>query len=43
MKRILTTGRFEKDVKQASRRGLALERLWTLVETLARGEQLAPR
>lgn len=43
MKRILTTGRFEKDVKLAIRRGLELERLWALVEQLARGQQLAPR
>ncbi|HEY3777325.1 MAG TPA: type II toxin-antitoxin system YafQ family toxin [Rhizomicrobium sp.] len=44
MKRILTTGRFEMDVTTlAIRRGLAVQRLWTLVDHLARGEQLAPR
>jgi mRNA interferase YafQ len=42
MKRILTTGRFEKDVKPAIRRGRAPERLWAVVEQLARGEPLAP-
>ena len=43
MKRILTTGRFEKDVKLARSRGLDVSRLWTIVEQLARGEALAAR
>jgi len=43
MKRILTTGRFEKDVKLAIKRGLDQERLWSLVEQLAHGQRLAPR
>ncbi|MFA4994743.1 MAG: type II toxin-antitoxin system YafQ family toxin [Bdellovibrionales bacterium] len=35
--------RFEKDVKLALKRGKNTDKLWTIVELLQRGEDLAPR
>ena len=35
--------RFDRDLKKAKKRGKDLDRLWCVVEILARGERLAPR
>lgn len=43
MKVIRTTGRFERDVKLAKRRGKDLDRLWTVVEVLQLDGSLEPR
>ena len=41
--RLLTTSRFEKDLKRADRRGKDLDKLWTVVEALLSGRDLHPR
>jgi mRNA-degrading endonuclease YafQ of YafQ-DinJ toxin-antitoxin module len=38
MRAIRTTGRFERDLKTARKRGKTLDRLWAVVDALARGE-----
>ncbi|MEX2650397.1 MAG: type II toxin-antitoxin system YafQ family toxin [Alphaproteobacteria bacterium] len=43
MRSIRTTRRFERDLKQARRRGKTLAKLWSIVEKLSREEPLAPR
>ncbi len=41
--RLLTTGRFERDLKRARRRGKDIEKLHALVDLLLAGEQLPSR
>ena len=41
--RLLTTRRFERDLKQSKRRGKNLDKLWTVVELLLREQPLDPR
>lgn len=41
--RLLTTTRFEKDLKRAQKRGKDLEKLWTVVERLLAKQPLDPR
>ena len=41
--RLLTTSRFEKDLKRATRRGKDLSKLWKVVETLLSRHPLQPR
>ena len=41
--RLLTTGRFERDLRRARRRGKNLDKLWTVVDRLLAGEPLDPR
>ena len=41
--RLLTTSRFEKDLKRADRRGKDLDKLWTVVDALLSGQDLHPR
>ncbi len=43
MRSIRTTRRFERDLKQARRRGKTLAKLWSIVETLSCDEPLGPR
>jgi mRNA interferase YafQ len=43
MRRPKTTRQFERDLGKAKRRGKNLVKLWTAVETLLRGDPLAPR
>lgn len=43
MRRVRTTGRFERDLKAARKRGKTLDRLWLVVDALARGERLPAR
>jgi len=37
------TNRFKRDAKKAKKRGKDLDKLWSIVETLQREEDLAPR
>lgn len=41
--RLLTTGRFERDLKRARRRGKDLDKLWSIVDTLLSGRGLPSR
>lgn len=41
--RLLTTGRFERDLKRARRRGKDLDKLWSIVDTLLSGRDLPSR
>ena len=41
--RLLTTRRFERDLKRAKKRGRDLERLWIVVERILVGRPLEPR
>lgn len=41
--RLLTTSRFERDLKRAKKRGKELDRLWNAVETLLSGQVLSSR
>ena len=41
--RLLTTGRFERDLRRARRRGKDLNKLWAVVERLLAGNPLEPR
>ena len=41
--RLLTTGRFERDLRRARRRGKDLNKLWAVVEWLLAGNPLEPR
>ena len=41
--RLLTTGRFERDLQHARRRGKNLDKLWAVVDRLLAGESLEPR
>lgn len=41
--RLLTTARFEKDVKRVKRRGKNLRKLWEVVEVLLDGHSLPSR
>ncbi|MCY3777297.1 MAG: type II toxin-antitoxin system YafQ family toxin [Candidatus Aminicenantes bacterium] len=41
--RLLTTKRFEKDLKRGRKRGINLHKLWTVVEQLLSNQPLAPR
>jgi mRNA interferase YafQ len=43
MAAIRTTRQLDRDLKRSSKRGKHLEKLWRVVETLAKGERLAPR
>ena len=43
MRRLRTTGQFERDLRRAKRRGKDLDKLWTIVETLCAGARLARR
>ena len=40
--RLLTTGRFDRDLRRARRRGKDLDRLWAVVERLLDGARLDP-
>jgi len=41
--RLLTTKRFEKDLKRAKKRGKDIEKLWDIVERLLDGQPLEQR
>ena len=41
--RLLTTNRFEKDLRRAKRRGKDLNKLWNVVERLLAQQSLDPR
>lgn len=41
--RLLTTTRFQRDVKRARKRGKDLDKLWSAVDVLLAGQELAPR
>ena len=41
--RLLTTRRFERDLKRARKRGKDIGKLHAVVETLLKGERLPPR
>jgi len=41
--RLRTTKQFERDLKTATKRGKNLDKLWTVVECLMKGEPLAAR
>ena len=41
--RLLTTGRFERDLRRARRRGKDLDKLWAVVAQLLAGKRLEPR
>ena len=41
--RLLTTGRFERDLRRSRRRGKDLHKLWTVVERLLQEQPLDPR
>ena len=41
--RLLTTGRFERDLRRSKRRGKNLNKLWTVVERLLQEQPLEPR
>ena len=41
--RLLTTNRFEKDLRRAKRRGKDLNKLWNVVESLLAQQPLDPR
>ena len=43
MRRLATTGRFERDLRRAKRRGKDLDKLWAIVERLLRGDPLDRR
>ena len=43
MRRLRTTGRFERDLGRAKRRGKDVDKLWAVVERLLAGEPLEPR
>lgn len=43
MRRLKTTGRFERDLRRARRRGKDLQRLWSVVERLLRDAPLERR
>lgn len=43
MAAIRTTRTFDRDLRKARKRGKNLDKLWRVVETLAKGERLAPR
>ena len=40
---LLTTTRFEKDIKRANKRGLDLNKLWAVVQALQSGQNLHMR
>jgi mRNA interferase YafQ len=42
-RRLVTTRRFERDLRRAKRRNKDLEKLWPVVERLLNGEPLGPR
>ena len=41
--RLLTTTRFERDLKRSRRRGKNLDKLWAVVDRLLTGKPLGPR
>ena len=41
--RLLTTKRFERDLRRCRRRGKDLDKLWVVVDRLLSGEPLRPR
>ena len=41
--RLLTTRRFERDLKRSKRRGKNLDKLWTVVDLLLQEQPLDPR
>ncbi len=43
MRRLKTTKRFERDLKQAKKRGKKLDKLWSVVERLLNNEPLEAR
>ena len=43
MRSIKTTRGFERDIKKATRRGKNLDKLWSVVDHLSRGEALSAR
>jgi mRNA interferase YafQ len=43
MRTLKTTTRFKRDLKLAQKRRLDIDRLWTVVEVLVRGDSLAAR
>jgi mRNA interferase YafQ len=43
MRALETTKQFERDLKKAKRRGKKLDKLWSVVEILLRGEALPVR
>ena len=40
---LVTTTRFERDIKRAKRRGKNLDKLWNIVEALLSGDELPAR
>ncbi len=43
MRALRTTKQFDRDMKAAAKRGKSLDKIWTVVETLQKGEPLAAR
>ena len=43
MRRLKTTGQFERDIRRAKRRGKDFDKLWTIFEALCAGARLARR
>jgi mRNA interferase YafQ len=43
MRVVRTSGQFERDLKLAKKRGLNIQKLWRVVDLLARGEPLEAR
>jgi mRNA interferase YafQ len=43
MRRLQSTRQFERDLRRAKRRGKRLAKLWTVVDTLCRGDRLERR
>ena len=43
MRRLQSTRQFERDLRRAKRRGKPLAKLWTVVDTLCRGDRLERR
>ena len=41
--RLLTTSRFERDLRRAKKRGKDLDKLWPVVDRLLTGKALEPR
>ena len=41
--RLLTTRRFERDLRRSKRRGKSLDKLWTVVDLLLQEQPLDPR
>lgn len=41
--RLLTTARFNRDVKRAAKQGKDLDKLWEAVKVLLSGDELEPR